>query len=68
MDATTTAIFNSVGISGTTLNTFLSTIFGQSVSFMIYTFQAVWPYLLVLGLIGVIVGIAFGALHLTRRA
>lgn len=68
MDATTSLIFSNAGISPTMLTTFLGTIFNQCISFMIYTFETVWPYLLVLALIGVIVGIAFGALHLTRRA
>jgi len=68
MDATTTAIFASAGVNPSTLTTFLSTIFNQGISFMIYVFETVWAYLLVLGLIGVIVGIAYGALRLTRRA
>jgi len=68
MGATTTAVFTAVGISATDLTTFLSTVFGQAVHFMIYVFETVWPYLLVLGLIGVIIGIAFAALRLGRRA
>jgi len=68
MDATTTAIFASAGVSPSTLTTFLTTVFNQGISFMIYTFQTVWPYLLVLALIGVIIGIAYGALRLSRRA
>jgi len=66
MDATTTLA--TVGISASTITTFLNTLFNQAINIMIYTFQMVWPYLLVLGIIGVVIGIAYGALHLTRRA
>ena len=66
MDATTTLA--TVGISAGTITTFLNTLFNQAINIMIYTFQMVWPYLLVLGIIGVVIGIAYGALHLTRRA
>jgi len=68
MDATTTAVFAAAGVTPSTLTTFLTTVFNQGISFMIYVFETVWPFLLVLGLISVIVGIAYGALRLTRRA
>lgn len=68
MDATTTAVFASAGVTPSTLTNFLNTVFNQGISFMIYVFQTVWPYLLILGLISVIVGIAYGALRLARRA
>ena len=66
MDATTTLA--TVGISASTITTFLNTLFNQAINIMIYTFQMVWPYLLVLGIIGVVIGIAYGALRLTKRA
>jgi len=66
MDATTTAVFSSVGLSPSTLTTFLQVVFNQALLFMIYILETVWPFLLVLGLIGVIVGIAYAMLHRHR--
>lgn len=66
MDATTTAVFASAGVSPSTLTNFLQTVFNQALLFLIYTIELVWPFLLVLGLIGVIVGIAYAMLHRHR--
>jgi len=66
MDATTTAVFTSVGISATTLTAFLSTVFNQALLFLIWTLETIWPFLLVLGLVGVIIGIAYAMLHRHR--
>jgi len=64
MDATTTTIFANVGLSASTLTAFLSNLFSQSLSFLIYTFETLWPFWLVIGLISLIVGVGFAIMHL----
>jgi len=66
MDATTTAVFASAGVTPSTLTGFLQVVFNQALLFMIYIVETVWPFLLVLGLIGVIIGIAYAMLHKGR--
>jgi len=51
MDATTTAIFTATGISATQITAFLSSVFGQGLSFGIYVVETVWPYVLVAALL-----------------
>jgi hypothetical protein len=63
MDATTTAVFNATGISATSLTTFLQTIFGQALSFSIYVIETIWPFLLVVMLFGILVGIGYMMMH-----
>jgi len=50
-DATTTAVLASVGVTGTTLYGFLTTIFGQALSVGIWLVEAIWPFLLVAGIL-----------------
>lgn len=68
MDATTTAIFAATGVSSSTLQSFLNTMFSNGISFMIYVFTLIVPYLLVIGLIGLIIGLVYAVIHLFRRA
>jgi hypothetical protein len=63
MDATTTAVFNATGIDASTLTTFLQTIFGQALSFSIYVIETIWPFLLVVMLFGILVGIGYMMMH-----
>lgn len=67
MDATTTAVFNSVGISASTLTGFLQTIFGQALSFTIYVVETIWPFLLVLMLVSIIIGVGYAMMHRRRH-
>ena len=66
LDATTSAAFNSAGVSANTLYSFLQTVFGQAFSVMIWLIEAIWTFLLVLGVISVFVGIAYAMLHRHR--
>jgi len=51
VDATTTAVLASVGVSSTTLYTFLTLIFSQALSVGIWLVEAIWPFLLVVGIL-----------------
>jgi len=64
MDATTTAVFTSVGISASTLTGFLSTIWNQALLFFIYAVETIWPFLLVAGLLALFVGVAYRMLRM----
>jgi len=68
MDATTTAIFAATGVASSTLTNFLNTMFSQGISFMLYVFGLMVPYLLVIGLIGMIIGLVYVVINLFRRA
>ncbi len=66
MDATTTAVFSATGISANQLTGFLQTIFGQALSFTIYTIETLWPFWLVLGLLLLIIGVGMAMMHRRR--
>lgn len=66
LDATTTAVLSSVGVSGSTLYGFLTTIFGQALNVGIWLVQAVWPFLLVAGILVLFVKVAGKMLHWHR--
>lgn len=51
LDATTTAVLAAVGVSGSTLYGFLTTIFSQALTVGIWLVQAIWPFLLVAGIL-----------------
>jgi hypothetical protein len=58
LNATTTAIFSSVGIvPGDIYSVFVSLI-GQAVSFGLWLIQVAWPFLLAIALISVLWGLA----------
>jgi len=63
LTATTTAVLASVGVSGTDLYTFLTTIFGQALSVGLWLVQAIWPFLLVVGILVLFVKVAGKMLH-----
>jgi len=65
-DATTTAVLASVGVSGSTLYSFLSGIFSQALYVGLWLVQAIWPFLLVIGIIVLFVKVASKMLHWHR--
>jgi hypothetical protein len=67
LDATTTAVFDSVGITATSLYTMLQTLIGMSISFGIWLIELTFPFLLVLAFIGVIVGLVYAFLHFGKH-
>lgn len=66
LDATTTAVLSSVGVTGSTLYAFFTTIFGQALSVGIWLVQAIWPFLLVVGILVLFVKVAGKMLHWHR--
>lgn len=66
LDASTTAVFASVGISATTIYDVITGLIGTSVSFGLWLIQVAWPFLLVLGFIGLVVGFAYRFLRFGR--
>lgn len=66
LDATTTSVLASVGVSGATLYGFFTTIFGQALSVGIWLVEAVWPFLLVVGILVLFVAVASKMLHWHR--
>lgn len=66
LDATTSAAFTSAGISATGLYSFLTGLFGQGYSFALWIIQAIWPFLLVIGVLGVFYAIASAMRHWGR--
>jgi len=51
LDATTTAVFNSVGLSAASIYAVFQALVGTTVSFMLWLIQVSWPFLLVLAFI-----------------
>lgn len=51
LDATSTAVFNSVGLSASTIYSTFTGLVGTAVSFGLWLVQVSWPYLLVIGFI-----------------
>jgi len=66
LTATTTAVLASAGVDGSTLYDFLTTIFGQALSVGIWLVQAIWPFLLVVGILVLFVKVASKMLHWGR--
>lgn len=46
LNATTTAVFNSVGIDANTIYSTFTGLIGTAVSFMLWMIQVSWPFLL----------------------
>jgi len=63
---TTSAVLASVGVDATTLYSFFTTIFGQALSVGIWLVQAIWPFLLVVGILVLFVKVAGKMLHWNR--
>jgi len=51
MNATTTAVFTSLGISATDIYAIFNSLVGTSISFGLWLIQVSWPFLLVIGFI-----------------
>ena len=51
LDATSSAVFNSVGLNATTIYSVFTGLVGSAVAFGLWLIQVSWPYLLVLGFI-----------------
>jgi len=51
LDATSTAVFTSVGLSATTIYNVFVGLVGSAVSFGLWLVQVSWPFLLVVGFI-----------------
>jgi len=66
IDATTSAVLAATGIQGTTLYTFLQTIFGQALNVGIWLVEAIWPFLLVVGIIALFAKVGSKMLHWHR--
>lgn len=66
LDATTSAVLASVGVSGPTLYSFFTGIFGQALAVGIWLVQAIWPFLLVAGILVLFVKVAGKMLHWNR--
>jgi len=66
LDATTSAVLASTGVSGSTLYSFLQVIFGQALNVGIWLVEAIWPFLLVVGIIALFVKVASKMLHWHR--
>lgn len=66
LDASTTAVLSAAGVTGTTLYTFLTTLFSQALSVGLWVVQAIWPFLLVVGILVLFVKVAGKMLHWHR--
>jgi len=51
LNATTTAVFDSVGLSASDIYSVFTTLIGTAVSFMLWLIQVSWPFLLAIGFI-----------------
>lgn len=66
LNATTTEVLAAVGVDGATLYNFLTVIFQQALSVGIWLVQAIWPFLLVVGILVLFVKVAGKMLHWHR--
>jgi len=58
MDATTTAIFSSVGLDATTIYDTLVALISTSLSFGLWLIQVGWPFMLIAGFIYLMVRVS----------
>lgn len=58
MDATTTAVFTSVGLNASSIYTIFTNLIGTAVSFSLWMIQVAWPFWLAIGLILMLLGLA----------
>lgn len=66
LNATTTAVFNSVGISAQTIYDTFTALIGTAVSFGLWLIQVTWPFLLGLAFIYLMYHLAHKFLGLGR--
>lgn len=52
LDASSTAVFTATGLNATTIYSVFVSLIGTAVSFGLWLIQVSWPYLLVIGFIG----------------
>lgn len=65
-DLSVEGVFAFTGVSSGTTTGFLQTLFNQALLFLLYILVAIWPFLLILGLIVVVVGIVYAIMHRHR--
>jgi hypothetical protein len=58
MLATTTALYGAVSVSTSTASSFIWTMLNTPLMFVIWALKLIWPFLLVLGLVGLLLSIA----------
>lgn len=58
LSATSTAVFNSVGISASAIYSVFTGLIGTAVDFSLWLVQVSWPFLLVIGFILLLWGMA----------
>jgi len=58
LTATTTAVFNSVGLSASSIYSIFTGLIGTAVDFSLFLVQVSWPFLLALGFILLLWGLA----------
>jgi len=51
LNATSTAVFNAVGLDASSIYTIFTTLIGTAVSFGLWLVQVSWPFLLAIGFI-----------------
>jgi len=66
LDATTTAVFASTGLSASTIYNVFSALVGSAVAFLLWMIQVAWPYLLVIAFILLMWKLANKYLHVGR--
>jgi len=66
LDASTTAVFSSVGLSASSIYSVFTGLVGSAVAFGLWLIQVAWPFMLVIGLIYLLWGIARRFMHIGR--
>jgi len=66
LDASTTAVFSSVGLSASSIYAVFTGLVGSAVAFGLWLIQVAWPFMLVIGLIYLLWGIARRFMHIGR--
>jgi len=66
LNASTTAVFSATGLSAETIYDVIVSLIGTAVNFGLFLVQTYWPFMLVLGFIGLLIGIAKKYMGATR--
>jgi len=66
LNASTTAVFNSTGLDAQSIYDVIVSLIGTAVNFGLFLVQTYWPFMLVLGFIGLLIGIAKKYMGATR--
>lgn len=67
LNATTTAVFNSVGISAQSIYSTFTALIGTAVDFMLWMIQTAWPFLLGIAFIFLMYRLAHKFMGFGRR-